>query len=367
MKNKKIILRSFAVLLSMAMLIWGVPVVSATEQEAAFEYSVSERTKVKKASETLMQYFYAKGDGIIYPDYYGGCYIEDDLLHIRLAEPTAEELSALKNILSSYLDVVEFEYGEYSKAYAEEYADKVADELKEAGITVTYWGVRDNTCSVVIGIIHEDSEAADEKVKEIELRSANKNEPKIVIEPWGYVMELWSEIGESSEEKKELFEKLVAAQERAVKASDALTAYFYYYAGKDSNVRGDGITYPDYFSGCYIEENILHICLADPTKEELSTLKNLLSGYLDVIVFEYRNCSAEYAQNYVDNVAHELIDQGIEVTSWHVDQKTGNVVVGVLHEHYQVAKEKVEEIEFFSLSGYDPDIVLIKLGYVTLQ
>ncbi len=177
----------------MAMLIWGVPVVSSAEQEPTFEELVAAQAKAVRASEALMQFFYVKGEGIVYPDYFSGCYIEENILHICLVKPTSEEFSALKNLLSYFSDVIEFEYGSHSYNKAYEYADMLAYGLKEKGIKVTGWCVDERTCSVVIEVLPDYIEAANEMTKEIEARSSIGLYPKVNIKEGEYVIDDTSE------------------------------------------------------------------------------------------------------------------------------------------------------------------------------
>ena len=76
-----------------------------------------------------MQYFYDLGYVTDYPDYFGGCYIEDDKLHIRLVNPSDEDVTALSRVLDRYADVVVYENGEMSMADLQAYADETVDEL----------------------------------------------------------------------------------------------------------------------------------------------------------------------------------------------------------------------------------------------
>ena len=146
------------------------------------------------------------------------------------------------------------------------------------------------------------------------------------------------------------WEQKVADQQYAVVASDALMHYF----------RNNGyITdYPDYYGGCYIADNVLHIRLCSPTEETMKTLKTVLSVYSPVVVYEFCEYSLSASQKYADTVAKEMLDLEYSVTSWGIDQETGNVEIGVLAEDMERAQDFLKNREE---EGYPP--IVIEEGY----
>lgn len=186
LKSKKI--RLFAVILSMVMLFCSIPGVSANaaERELAVDELIAAQKQAVEANEILMQYFFAEGWVLEYPDYFGGCYIEDNILHIILVEPTTEELKILDAILSDYQNAIIFEYGSYSQASIQDYADSTAAELKEQGLRVTHWYVEVESGNVIIGVVSDDIDSANVKVAEIQNYTFRSSTPKIVIEEGEY-------------------------------------------------------------------------------------------------------------------------------------------------------------------------------------
>ena len=120
----------------------------------------ADQRKAVEASNVLMGYVLSNGYEADYPAWFGGCYIEDDQLHVKLVSPTEEERKSVAAVLSYYDDVVVFEHAEASVADLQKYADRTANELIENGYAVTSWYVDSITGHVVISVLEEDFSAA---------------------------------------------------------------------------------------------------------------------------------------------------------------------------------------------------------------
>ena len=188
MKLRSSKIRLFAVILSMVMLFCSMPGVNANaaERELAVDELISAQKQAVEANEVLMQYFFAEGWVLEYPDYFGGCYIEDNVLHIILVDPTTEELEELDEILSDYENAISFESGSYSQASTQDYADSTAAELKKQGLEVTHWYVEIETGDIIIGVVNSDIDTANVKIAEIQSYTLRSSTPKIVIEEGEY-------------------------------------------------------------------------------------------------------------------------------------------------------------------------------------
>ena len=151
------------------------------------------------------------------------------------------------------------------------------------------------------------------------------------------------------------WEQRVIDQQYAVAASDALVYYF----------RNNGYVtdYPDYYGGCYIADNVLHIRLCSPSEETMSELKMVLSVYSPVVVYESCEFSYTKSKEYADTVAMEMIDKGLAVTSWHVSNQTGNIEISVLAEDVKDATKFAKKKK---KKGYPP-IVISKGNYAEPQ
>lgn len=152
----------------------------------SFEELIKAQAQAVKADDVLMRHF-ANGGALVYPDYFGGCYIKDNVLHIRLASPTEEELSEIKLLLSAYESVVAYEYCEFSRADAKKYADETVAALKAQGVEVCFWYVSSKTGDVIIGVLPDYVSSANAAVKTMQTQSSKRSlYPKVVIEEGGY-------------------------------------------------------------------------------------------------------------------------------------------------------------------------------------
>ena len=149
-----------------------------------------------------------------------------------------------------------------------------------------------------------------------------------------------------------LVEQLVLAQEKAVAANEALMQYFY--------DNGYVTTYPDFFGGCYISENVLHIRLTSSTEETMAVLHDVLAGYEDAVVYEDCSCSQAELQKYADGSAKEIQKQGYDVTYWYVDSINNKIVIGVLAEDAKGASDFAENKQMVGKSKGMPNIVIVE-------
>ena len=136
-----------------------------------------------KASDALTRYFFDLGYVSDYPAYYGGCYIENNRLHVRLVAPTDREMSEISLVLAPYKNVVVYHYGEYSMSDLQAYADQTVDKMIALGYRVSVWYVDDRTGNVVIAVLEEDFNAAVAWAAD-----ALEDCPKVVIEIGDYVI-----------------------------------------------------------------------------------------------------------------------------------------------------------------------------------
>jgi len=147
-----------------------------------------------------------------------------------------------------------------------------------------------------------------------------------------------------------------ADQKRAVDANNILMGYLF--------AKGYVTDYPDWFGGCYIEDNKLCIKLVSPSDEELNKIYEILDSFKDVVVYKTSEMSISDLQAYADQTADRLLAQGYEVTSWYVDSVTGNIVIAVLEKDFEAASEWVNSA---LNDGSKPKIVIEAGGYVELD
>ena len=144
-------------------------------------------------------------------------------------------------------------------------------------------------------------------------------------------------------------------QKEAVEANNVLMSYFF--------SKGYVTNYPEWFGGCYIEENKLYIKLVSPSDEEMKNISQILAPFDNVIVYKNAEMSMSELQAYADKTAYELIDLGYEVTSWYVDSITGNIIISVLEKDFEAVTEWVHTA---SQNGTLPKIVIEIGGYTDI-
>lgn len=154
-------------------------------------------------------------------------------------------------------------------------------------------------------------------------------------------------------------DELMAAQARAVAANEALMQYFFN--------NGWVQEYPDYFGGCYIEDNILHVQLASPTEQDMDILNQVFASYKAVVVYEFVQHSRSELQEYVDMLAYELRAQGCEVTHWYADTKAGSVTIGVLAESVDSANALIEQLRLHAHENNMIPVIIEEGVYVTRE
>ncbi len=148
---------------------------------------------------------------------------------------------------------------------------------------------------------------------------------------------------------------LVTAQEKAVSANEALMQYFF------SN--GWITEYPEYYGGSYIADNVFYIRLVSPSDQTVAQLKEVFLRYADAVMYEFCNFSQTNAQTRADEVANEFIKLEYAVTHWYVESKTGNIVVGMLEEDIDKAKELLRSQKNHSQTTSAPSIIIEKGEY----
>ena len=149
---------------------------------------------------------------------------------------------------------------------------------------------------------------------------------------------------------------LFSNQKEAVEANNALVSYFF--------SKGYVTNYPEWFGGCYIEENKLYIKLVSPSEEEMKNISQILAPFDKVIVYKNAEMSMADLQEYADKTANELIKSGYGVTSWYVDSITGNIIIAVLEKDFEVVTEWINTA---SQNDNAPKIVIEVGRYIELD
>lgn len=143
-----------------------------------------EQKEAVNAHNFLMSYFFSRGYVTNYPEWFGGCYIEENKLHIKLVSPSDEEMKNISQILAPFDDVIVYENAEMAMSELQAYADKTAKELMENEYAVTSWYVDSITGDIIISVLEKDFEAV---TKWINTAVESGNAPKIVVEIGEYI------------------------------------------------------------------------------------------------------------------------------------------------------------------------------------
>ena len=150
-----------------------------------------------EAQNWLMTYFFVQGYVTEYPDWFGGCYIEDGMLYVKLVSPSEEVREMLSQRLDHYKDVVVFLDEELSLSVLQDYADRGAAELMALGCEVTSWYVDSVEGQIVISVLEKDHATATAWAE-----AASREGVRIKIEIGGYIS---PDVGEVIEFRAEPF------------------------------------------------------------------------------------------------------------------------------------------------------------------
>ena len=156
-----------------------------------------EQKRAVEAQNWLMTYFFVQGYVTEYPDWFGGCYIENGMLYVKLVSPSEEVRETLSQRLDFYKDVVVFLDEELSLSVLQDYADRGAEELMGLGCEVTSWYVDSVEGQVVIAVLEKDHAAAIAWAE-----AASREGVRIKIEIGGYIS---PDVGEVMEFRAEPF------------------------------------------------------------------------------------------------------------------------------------------------------------------
>lgn len=151
-------------------------------------------------------------------------------------------------------------------------------------------------------------------------------------------------------------EEMMAAQKRAMDACQVLNEYFYCTGWSNHNL-------PDYFGGMYIEDNILHVRLANPSQQTRDFLTALFTNYRDVVVFEDAEYSRAMLLEYMDVLYTALNENGCKLTEGCVDSKTGVIEISVLEEDLDRTKQLVEHLQKILWGQNAPPVDVVKGFY----
>lgn len=91
--------------------------------------------------------------------------------------------------------------------------------------------------------------------------------------------------------------------------------------------------FPDNYGGAHIQDGLLHICIVDLPSQDMASYTTLLQGYENVIVFDAVAYSMNTLRDASDAIADDLINDGIFVVDYGVDEAANSVTLSVLSEY----------------------------------
>ena len=162
---------------------------NSPSESLSLEEKAAAQKRAVDANEALMGHFGSNGSAVDYPDYFGGAYIEENKLHVRLVNPSQQTLDTLKSVFSGYQDVVIYEDAAYSRAALLEYMDKLMTALLKEDCGVTEGSVSSKTGDISIAVIEEDLDRAKQLVEQLQKDLWKKNPPRVEIMK-GYPIQL---------------------------------------------------------------------------------------------------------------------------------------------------------------------------------
>jgi len=130
-------------------------------------------------------------------------------------------------------------------------------------------------------------------------------------------------------------EALMQEQASAVEADEILMQYYY----ED----GKGITYPDNFAGCYIENNTLYVCFTELDGDEEQLYDSLFGAYRLSVEFRYVEYSYNELFGYVKALAEKIEENGIVVTCYYVSVASNSIVLEAFEKDLCAVDEYVVE------------------------
>ncbi len=141
------------------------------------------------ANEVLMEYFYRGGTETIYPEYFSGRYIEDNILYICYTGSLKTVKEELDPILGEHIANVKYKSCQYSYNYLMEHLSTTLVNLKTSGCNVVGYGLNEKNNSVLLFVDEETIQRAEKYLKDsfqfsdtrIEIEASGRIQPTINV------------------------------------------------------------------------------------------------------------------------------------------------------------------------------------------
>lgn len=155
----------------------------------------------------------------------------------------------------------------------------------------------------------------------------------VMISPYSAV---FAETGMDLSKELEILRRREASEASSV-FSEALYA--------DSFTDEDNVRKPDYYAGHYIDDNdVLHLCFANPTNECINAYQSLLVEYKNTVIFEDRDLSFNDLNTYGSQIVSGLQGLGCVVYSWGPIAADNSIEILVSESSYDLALQNISNI-----------------------
>lgn len=162
---------STIVLTIITTLILLVAVLAANVQKTETEFDIDDFMDLSEAQESAVaahnllydSFLEAGGSEAVFPENYGGDFIDGNILHVCIVNLPAQDISSYCKLLDDYLDYVVFDNVAFSLQALLDGADATTELLLDEKVPVIYHNIDEVNNVIVIGI--EESEFSRSLVK----------------------------------------------------------------------------------------------------------------------------------------------------------------------------------------------------------
>lgn len=150
MKKRRVLFAALGLIAALLLLLVFVPKVPFSGSGAPKE--APEQSSALGAHELLMEHIATLFGG--YPDYFGGDYVQDSVLHIQVTDLSGSGAKKIRNLLKGYEACIVLEEVEYSYNDLFDLGESAAEEINAAfsSYVVTSYGVdvKRNVCLITL-------------------------------------------------------------------------------------------------------------------------------------------------------------------------------------------------------------------------
>ncbi len=143
-----------------------------SKAEKAILLEMEKQKQAVAADNALMEYFFKEGEGIVYPDFFAGRYIEDGIYYLCLYNPPEGTEETYNALFGDNKEKVVYLYKDYSYNELLKQAYMLSSNLKNSGYTITYSAVNNTNGNIEIGVSKEEVSLIVSKINYLEKSSS---------------------------------------------------------------------------------------------------------------------------------------------------------------------------------------------------